>query len=191
MSDNGNDTCKCRYPKNNRAYSCADEYGFANYPRSSTGFSVERGGILCDNQWVPPYNHLLPVRLQCQINVEVCSSFKATEHIFKYVHTGSDSATAQQTLTLRAVDTSPKSSESPHVPMSTYQVRAHSSTGGAGRPSRDKVKTSLNARYVPAIEAVWRIFHLANTEYPPPVSRLTAHLLGHCMVYFHEDGNRE
>ena len=190
MGDGGRGKCKWRYPKSYQDHSSADEFGFANYRRRNTGFAVERGGISCDNRWVVPYNPLLTYRLWCHINVEICSSLKALKYIFKYIFKGADTATVQQTVRVQpAGESRPATSTSRNVRSRADATRARAPEDNAVAPNRDEVTTYLNARYVSASEAAWRIFNLGITEHWPPVMRLAVHLPGRHMVYFREDAN--
>ena len=49
-------------------------------------------GRIIDNRWVVPYNPLLSLRYNCHINVEKCTSAKASKYLYKYVTKGSDRA---------------------------------------------------------------------------------------------------
>ena len=49
-------------------------------------------GRTIDNTWVVPYNPFLSLRYNCHINVEKCTSAKASKYLYKYVTKGSDRA---------------------------------------------------------------------------------------------------
>ena len=49
-------------------------------------------GRIIDNRWVVPYNPLLSLRYNCHINVEKCTSAKASKYLYKYVTKESDRA---------------------------------------------------------------------------------------------------
>ena len=73
----------------------SSEHSYATYRRRSPtdgGRSLRHpsSGILIDNSWVVPYNPYLSARYECHINVECCSSPKATKYLFKYVTKGND-----------------------------------------------------------------------------------------------------
>ena len=69
------------------------------------------------------------------------------------------------------------------------RIQLRENEGDAAERGRDEVTRYLNARYVSAVEASWRIFNLSLTEHWPPVLRLAVHLPGRHMVYFREDAN--
>lgn len=45
------------------------------------GFTVNKKGILIDNQWVVPYNPVLSRMFKAHINVEYCNSVKSIKYI--------------------------------------------------------------------------------------------------------------
>ena len=71
------------------------ENSYATYRRRSPedgGRTVRhpKSGKMIDNSWVVPYNPYLSIRYEAHINVECCSSPKATKYLFKYVTKGND-----------------------------------------------------------------------------------------------------
>ncbi|XP_049387184.1 uncharacterized protein LOC125851434 [Solanum stenotomum] len=55
---------------------------------------VKKNGASLDNRYVVPYNRDLLVQFDAHINVEVCNYTRSVKYLFKYVHKGSDRATA-------------------------------------------------------------------------------------------------
>ncbi|XP_021742949.1 uncharacterized protein LOC110709046 [Chenopodium quinoa] len=50
----------------------------------------ENSSTYVDNSWVVPYNPWLLLKFDCHINVEICSSIKSVNYLYKYVHKGVD-----------------------------------------------------------------------------------------------------
>ena len=93
-----NGRCTKNYPKSFQKETIVDpDNNNPTYRRRSP----EDGGrqIICpktgriiDNRWVVPYNPYLSLRFNCHINVEKCTSAKASKYLYKYVTKGSDRA---------------------------------------------------------------------------------------------------
>ena len=49
-------------------------------------------GQTVDNRCIVPYNPYLSKKYRCHINVEACSSVKASKYLFKYIYKGNDRA---------------------------------------------------------------------------------------------------
>jgi hypothetical protein len=60
---------------------------------------------------------------------------------------------------------------------------------GNGQQQQDEIKNFLDARYVSAAEACWRLFAFPMHKEFPACQRLDVHLPGDRMVYFSEDDN--
>ena len=83
------------------------ENSYATYRRRSPedgGRTVRhpKSGKMIDNSWVVPYNPYLSARYEAHINVECCSSPKATKYLFKYVTKGND-----RVLVITTIDGTP------------------------------------------------------------------------------------
>ena len=90
--------CTKRYPKAYREESSQDENGYPLYRRRrNTGNEAVKyfNGRPCTitNANVVPYVPYLLQRLNCHINVEICSSVCAVKYLFKYIYKGSDRGT--------------------------------------------------------------------------------------------------
>ncbi|KAM3342845.1 hypothetical protein P3S68_027811 [Capsicum galapagoense] len=68
--------------------------GFSIYRRKNTGSHVKKNIILLDNRYVVPYNRNLIVKFDAHINIELCNYSQSVKYLFKYVHKGSNRATA-------------------------------------------------------------------------------------------------
>ena len=92
------DAAQQNFPKDFSKQTVIDQdNNYATYRRRAP----EDGGLqvvcpktnrIIDNRYVVPYNPLLSLRYDCHINVEFCSSPKATKYLYKYVTKGSDRA---------------------------------------------------------------------------------------------------
>ena len=50
------------------------------------------------NQWLVPYNPYLLLKYNCHLNVEICSSVKSAQYIYKYVNKDYDSTNIEFTI---------------------------------------------------------------------------------------------
>ena len=93
-----NGRCTKKFPKEFVKKTVVDpDNCYATYMRRSPadgGRQVKhpKSGIMLDNSWVVPYNPYLSLRFNCHINVEICTSAKSTQYIYKYVTKGNDRA---------------------------------------------------------------------------------------------------
>ena len=110
--------------------------------------------LILDNSWVVPYNPFLSLKYNAHINVEVVHSVSAVKYLYKYITKGSD-----------------------HVMMRL-------SNGQERDITNDEIESFVNARYISASEAYWRIYEF-NIQYKyPPVSKLPLHLQDEQVVLF-------
>ncbi|KAF7826480.1 uncharacterized protein G2W53_017644 [Senna tora] len=113
-----------------------------------------RGRNVCvDNSWVVPYNPLLLLKYNCQINVEICSSMKSVKYLYKYIHKGPDRV--------------------------NMMVCPESNI--------DEVKQYIDARWVCALEALWRIYKFSMSRIYPTYERLQIHMPNMQRVQFNEN----
>ncbi len=99
-----------------------------------------------ENNWVVPYNPYLLLKYNCHINVEHCASVKSVKYIYKYVYKGYD--------------------------CTNVEFRAAENQTDTNKINYDEINQFLNARYVSAPEAMWRIL-----EYPMNASSHTIYRL--------------
>ncbi|GBO41288.1 hypothetical protein AVEN_148109-1 [Araneus ventricosus] len=97
------------------------------YRRHDNANHATINGTFVDNRWIVPYNPYLTKKYNAHINVEICSSIKSKKNIFKYVYKGHDCA------------------------------KGVFESNGQGSITWDEIKTFLDARYVSATEAMWRL----------------------------------
>ncbi|XP_070048226.1 uncharacterized protein [Nicotiana tomentosiformis] len=86
--------CTKHFPKKFNDRTTFDSDGFPIYRRRNTGTQVKKNGANLDNRYVVPYNRDLLVKYDAHINVELCNYSRSVKYLFKYVHKGSDRATA-------------------------------------------------------------------------------------------------
>ena len=154
--------CQKHYPKSFQESTQENDNGYPIYRRRDDGrFVKTKGGIELDNRWVVPHNLDLVTKYNAHINVEICTSILAVKYLYKYVYKGHDRAT----ITL---------SRSDHLTSSETDLI-------------DEIKLYLDARYISASEAAWRIFHYRMHGRAPNVQRLAVHLPDHQTITF-QDG---
>ena len=101
-----------------------------------------------------PYNPYLTKKYNAHINVEVCSSVKAIKYLFKYVYKGYDCA----------------------------NIEFKENT--TGTLQWDEITAFLDARYVSAPEAMWRILEKEMHNKSHSIERLQVHLQDCQPIYF-------
>src|SRR5277367_5278029 len=105
------------------------EHNVDGYPkyRRRDGITVQVRGATMDNRYVVPYNPYLLLKYDAHINVEVCTSLRAVKYIYKYIYKGFDCANLAITA-----------GQNPEV-------------------RHNEVANYIDARYVSAPEAMWRL----------------------------------
>ena len=84
-----NGICTKRYPKQFNPTTSMNNDGYPTYRRRNDQRTfISRSGELIDNQYIIPYNKVLSTMFDCHINVEICSSVKAIQYIYKYICKG-------------------------------------------------------------------------------------------------------
>jgi Helitron helicase-like domain at N-terminus len=132
------------------------------YPlyRRREGYTVEVRGKVMDNRFVVPHNRFLLLKYNGHINVEVCTSLKAVKYIYKYIYKGFDCANVVV------------------------------GNGDNQRMIHDEIATYLDARYVSAPEAMWRLLESPMHDRSHAVIRLPVHLHQQQRITF-EVGNEQ
>ena len=160
-----NSKCSKHFPKSFYAETTIDDDGFPNYRRRNDGQTIQKNGILLDNQYVVPYNIDLLVKYQSHINVEWCNRSRSIKYLFKYINKGSDRATI------------------------VLQENPLTNSGDNSEIVVDETKEYLDCRYISASEACWRIFEFKIQYRNPAVERLNFHLEKKNTVTFPESIN--
>ena len=139
--------------------------GYPTYRRRDNGRGVQLGKAVLDNRWVVPYNPFLLLKYNAHINVEICTTVTAVKYLYKYVYKGHDRAIVE------------------------FSSVENANSGGPKR--KDEVANYLEARYVSATEACYRIFAFELHANFPHVMRLALHLENEQSVVFSADADLE
>ncbi|GBN29122.1 hypothetical protein AVEN_106795-1 [Araneus ventricosus] len=126
--------CTKGYPKQFKEATAENVDGYPMYRRRDNANHVTINGTFVDNRWIVLYNPYLTKKYNAHINVEICSSIKSIKCIFKYVYKGHDCA------------------------------KLVFENNGQGSITWDEIKTFLDARYVSAPEAMWRLLEKKCTK---------------------------
>ncbi len=123
--------------------------------------------IFLDNRWVIPYNPYLLTKYNCHINVEICNTFASVKYLHKYVYKGKKSNSilidVYNIITI-------------HTLIGHDKVNYSLTNEKIAGKQLDEIMKFLDARYVSASEACWRIFGFdMHGQYPNTV-RLPVHL---------------
>ncbi|UYV80906.1 hypothetical protein LAZ67_19002143 [Cordylochernes scorpioides] len=155
--------CTKDFPKSFLQLTEANNNGYPRYRRRDDGQTLVVGTHQVDNRWVVPYNPYLLVRFNAHINVEVCASVKSVKYHFEYVYKGHDRAEVEVT-----------------VGESALESKTH-----------DEIKSFLDARYVSAPEAMWRMFEYRLHAHSHTICRLAFNLPNFQSVYFVEGSEEQ
>ena len=159
-----NGTCKKEFPKNFVAETQENCDGYPRYRRRDNGRVARVGQHELDNRWVVPYNPWLLLKYNAHINVEICASIKSVKYLFKYVYKGHDCASIEIKQ--------PVEIERPEEAIQQIVW--------------DEISTFLDARYVSAPEAIWRLLENKMHKQSHAIIRLAVHLPMQQPVYFQE-----
>ena len=151
-------TCTKGYPKQFSDTTIENVNGYPSYRRRDDGQTIVIGQKEVDNRWIVPYNPWLSKKFDAHINVEICSSVKSIKYLFKYVYKGHDCA--------------------------NLELRVASDGQQENVASIDDVSIFLDARYVSAPEAMWRLSEKRMHYQSHAVIRLAVHLDLQQSVYF-------
>ena len=151
-----NGKCTKKYPKVYKEKTGAHVHGYPIYRRCQ-GTTAQIRNRSVDNRNIIPHNKQLSFKYNCHINVEICSSIQSVKYLFKYVYKGYDSV---------------------NVELGQFE---HQHDIVYDEPSR-----YLDARYVSAPEAMWRLLENKMYDMSHSVIRLPVHLDQQLLVYFNE-----
>ena len=158
--------CSKKFPKKITPMTTTMESGFPVYRRRRDGKVVNtRSGFALDNTWVVPHNVYLCTKYDAHINVEICNTVSAVKYLYKYVYKGHDRA--------------------------SVIVSSNNNTNNNQQATiqQDEISQFIDARYVSAPEATWRIFGFSLHKESPSHQRLSIHLPEQEPVYFREESN--
>ena len=171
-----NGLCTKNYPKQFNRETRDTHDSFPDYQRKSPeddgiSYHVYRNAILyhtVDNTWVVPYNAYLLLKYDAHINVEICSSIQAVKYLYKYVYKGHDKIM----VNLR--------NEEEQRNVALQQELEHAPR------IIDEISQYLDARYVGAPEAIWRLLSFKMGNVHPSVVRLAVHLKNNQVITYAE-----
>jgi len=167
--------CKKRYLGSFSEETCCDVDGYPEYRRRQTRTFVDpKTQCVVDNWWIVPYNLHLATKYHAHINMEICSSIFAFNHLYKYVYKGPNRVTV---VVERWVDT-PSQENNPQAVITNVEWQNH-----------DEIKAYLEGRYISTSEASWRLFSFRMHDGTPSVTRLAMHELGMHMVVYNDNAN--
>ncbi|XP_038716232.1 uncharacterized protein LOC120009645 [Tripterygium wilfordii] len=146
--------CVKHFPKKFQQETTIGEDGFAVYRRRDDEDIIVKSGVEMDNRFIVPYNKQLLLKYDAHINVEWCNRSWSIKYLFKYVNKGPDRTRA----------------------FLQTEKEAPGQNSAAGDPIFDKIKTSIDCRYLTAYELAWRIFEFHIHHKYPAVLNLTIHL---------------
>ena len=138
-------TCSEKYPKDFVEETQTTSDGYPLNRRRNDGRTITRGAHVLDNRSVVPYNKYLIKTFNCHINVEICSSIQSVKYLYKYVYKGHD------------------------------RIQARVVSDDEAPTMRDEPQQYLDARYVSASEAFWRICEFSLQKMYPGVHALQVH----------------
>jgi hypothetical protein len=156
-------SCTKEFPKHESVTTHIPHDSFPNYRRrlpQNGGFSFQKNGFEVDNSWVVPYNPYLLLRYNAHLNVEVVHSVQAVKYLYKYINKGPD------------------------------RIMVAMSSEDENNNVRNEVQDYINARYISASEAFWRLYEFQIHGISPPVDKLPLHLPGEQSILF-EEGEAE
>ncbi|XP_078437639.1 uncharacterized protein LOC144708259 [Wolffia australiana] len=147
--------CSKKFPKEFVDSTQVNNDGYPLYLRRNNGRVIQKGLHVIDNRWVVPYNKYLCKAFNCHINVEICSSIQSVKYLYKYVYKGHDriQARVSPTSAITDIGIGNNPQNNPH----------------------DEAQQYLDARYVSASEAFWRICEFSMQKMYPTVFALQVH----------------
>jgi hypothetical protein len=146
--------CRWGYPQAFRNETSFRKGAGPLYRRRDNGSQIIRRGVVYDNRHVAGYNPYLLKTFNCHLNVESCAGFEAVKYVYKYVYKGPDYA--------------------------VLEVSSEASAPGDAQQQQqqpvDEIAQFIEARYVSAHEAFWRIFEFKTHGRTVAVVQLQIHL---------------
>ncbi|XP_071739257.1 uncharacterized protein [Rutidosis leptorrhynchoides] len=157
--------CSKKFPKPFNEQTYFDKDGYVHYQRRNLGISVDKKICRLDNGYVVPYNRALCLQFHAHINVEWCGWSMLIKYLFKYISKGTDRVTA-------------------YIPR---PIGCSTSADIEQNPNVDELKFFIDARFICAPEACWRIFNFPIHSREPTVQILAVHLKDMQLVKFHSN----
>ncbi|KAK4519140.1 uncharacterized protein ATC70_009449 [Mucor velutinosus] len=187
--------CTKQYPKQYAEETFIDSKGFVHYRRRSQPRSmpVKFGDYYADNRWVVPHNLYLVTKYDAHINVEICAGVQAIKYLHKYITKGSDKSQVKLSRDqAQDVNITTNGNTATSTMTAASTSTATSSAPTVGQPQednsdRDEISTWVNARYISASEACWRLLGKSLHSTFPSVTRLAVDLPNQHRVYFNNN----
>jgi len=107
------------------------------------------------------------MKYNAHINVEICATVKSIKSLFKYIYKGHDCANIKLERPVREGATA------------------------QGTLELDEIKADLDARYMSAPEAVWKLSEFPLHDKSHAIIRLAIHLPYQQLVYFPKGNERQ
>ncbi|CAF3519708.1 unnamed protein product [Rotaria sp. Silwood1] len=127
--------CSKEFPKEFQNVTMANKDGYPRYRRRDNGITMTISKYEVDNRWIVPYNPYLLMKYNAHINVEICATVKSIKYLFKYIYKRCDCCNIKLKRPIQ---------EGAAAAQETLEW--------------NEIKTHLDARYVSAPEAAWRLF---------------------------------
>ncbi|KAI5452038.1 hypothetical protein NCC49_001334 [Naganishia albida] len=202
----GSETCAKKFPRPFREETIMQGDGYPLYRRRDNGrtFTKVINGVdkVFDNRHVVPYNPGVSRKFNCHINVEITSGIRAVKYIYKYIFKGEDRAVvqfdAQDLIAQNGGPPAARHPADPPVPPRFPVPPGENQDGGdhgAPRlnpevpPPVNEVKRYIDARYITAYSACWRIFSFPMHQHEPSIYRLAIHLPDQQNIVYHDNAN--
>ena len=134
--------CSKNFPKEFTKDTISSKDGFPLYRRRNDNKKIVCKQQILDNRSVVPYNPFLCTKYNAHINVEICNSVQAVKYLYKYVYKGHDKVMAEFKNAEKEKNIDDFLTTAPNA----RKINKH-----------DEIETYINARYISASEAVWRI----------------------------------
>lgn len=155
--------CGTQFPKDFRNHTIVTKSAYPEYRRRSPeeGGNVHkmkvRGNYIdIDNRFIVPYNPFLSLKYNSHINVEIVHSVKAVKYLYKYITKGCD------------------------------RVMMRLGNGEEVDITNNEIERFVNARYISASQAFWRLYEFKIHHRYPAVMKLPCHLENEQFVLFTE-----
>ena len=163
--------CTKWFPKDFCTCTGTEESGYPLYRRLSPQNGGQTAVVILNkgrkkfkkhvnNSLVVPYNAGLLLKFECHLNVEVCSTVKAVQYLYKYVYKGHDRAAMELRKKLRK------------------------EKGKDVKVAVDEIKNYLDARFISAPEAFWKLAKFFMHGRAPAVQQLAVHCNIHNTVTY-------
>ena len=150
--------CSKKFPKEFLEETEQKTGGYTNYRRRNNGCTFTKDNQTFDNRRVVSYSPDLSLTFNCHINVEHVADVEVVKYLHKYVFKGPDCALMEREF-------------------------FDPQNGMRKILNYDEIQQFVNARYLSAPEAAWRLFGFNIVERSHHVERLDIHLENEQQIY--------